>query len=433
MNGKLLTNRHRPWTIVFWFVLIGLATWSYGFNAIPLVGPIPLAEALIAYMVLVTLPIWWRLQKFNNYTKKYLRFCVFFSTIVIVRLFIDVPKYGFLAIRDAVSALYVWAIFPAIAVGYFMGTRKVNRYLDLFYWITTIWFMMYPWRGKIEQISPQVGITHPVPLFAFRTTAFVGVASFFWFFLASKNKARYIGAAMNIIALLFAESRGGYLSLLISGLLIIVLHPEVLPKWTKTGVFTAIIFMLIFPWLASLPGRHGVSPGVSTVVQQLGTLAGNEGPGAGSFQGRLTRWPNAVRKVLLKPGGPVFGIGLGEDLFGLVIEGGILVRKPHNDFLETWARLGLVGFLPFLGLLLTLTVMAIKISRYRLEWSWVLALQVSFLVRAFTQNAFGFAYTSVVYLSLLGVMSGALLRDFGLMRYPKKERSRDGAPHVVSW
>jgi len=266
-------------------------------------------------------------------------------------------------------------------------------------------------HSTLEQISPQVGITHPVPLFSFRTAAFLGVPAFFWFLCNRHGATRVIGAMLSLLVLLFKQSRGGYLALIFGVFGIIFLHPSRLPKWGKYIIVLGFFVLVISPFIGQVQGRLGVPVSVKTVIEQLGTLLGHEGPGAGSFQGRLTRWPQTVQKVLSEPFGPIFGIGFGPDLFGLVIEGGVIVRKPHNDFLELWARSGIFGLALYIGLLITFSIWTVRICRKDISLLWVLALHISFLFRTISQNALGFAYTIAVYLGLLGLALGAFLRS----------------------
>jgi len=122
--------------------------------------------------------------------------------------------------------------------------------------------------------------------------------------------------------------------------------------------------------------------------------------------------------VLAAPLGPLVGVGLGVDLFqGFSVSEGVMVRKPHNDFLEIWARTGIFGLLAWLGILVTLGLAALRGFRREARHAWVVALQVVLGITALSQPAFGFAYISVVYVGLTGLWLGAWLREEGLRRW----------------
>jgi len=156
----------RLWTHLLWTVIFGLTIWSYGFNNIPFVRPIPLVDAVIFLVVVLGFRYWWAFTG-TAIVRKLLIPLLFLLIVIFGRLIVDVPEFGLLAGRDALFAFELWVIFPAIALGYMLGEHKLNQKLFLLFCVAMVWYLLYPWRELIESISPVVGIQRPVPLFAY--------------------------------------------------------------------------------------------------------------------------------------------------------------------------------------------------------------------------------------------------------------------------
>ncbi|GBD39720.1 hypothetical protein HRbin37_02006 [bacterium HR37] len=398
------------WTYALWVAFFGLAVWSYGFNNVPLIRPLPLVDALVFFAVLAAFPHWWALRKEPEVRGLIILLSALLA-IVVLRLVVDIPQYGLLAVRDALFAFELWVILPAIALGYMLGENKVSRYLTWLFWLAIAWFLLYPWRDTLMSISPVFGIQRSVPLFAFTTAGFVSVPAFYWF-LYRRAKAGLLVLTATLLILLLVQSRGAYLAFILSAIILSIMQWKAITQWIKLATAGLAIGAVL--WLVgdSLTGRLGVPVGLNTVVVQLQTLAGKEGPGTGSFVHRLVAWPEVIHQVLSHPFGLVFGIGLGPDLFqGFTVGPDILVRKPHNDFLEIWARLGIFGLLAWVGILATLGWESFKGARRDARHAWILALQIILWIASFSQPAMGFAYITVVWAGLTGLWLGAQLRE----------------------
>ncbi len=420
----VLISVRNLWAYAIWVAIFGLAVWSYGFNNVPLIRPLPLADALIIFSVIFGFTRWWPLHRVTV-VRRLLFFLSALMFIVLLRLIVDIPSFGLLAVRDALFAFELWVLLPAIAMGVMLGERRLNRYLFWLFSITTAWFLLYPWRDVIVSISPVVGIQRPVPLFAFTTAGFLSVPAFFWFLWNRRGMIGVIGAVAALFILLLAQSRGAYLAFLGSVIVLYLLQPGGVKRWGRVMLVGAVVGVVLLLFGSSLTGRLGEPVGIDTVVKQMQTLVGEEGPGAGSFQHRLTAWPMVIRQVLSEPLGPVVGLGLGPDLFqGSIVGPDVLVRKPHNDYLEIWARIGVFGLLAWLGILIVLGLGAAKGARQSPRHGWILALQIMLWITNVGQPAMGFAYVVVVWAGLTGLWIGARLHEQGLV--PVKPPRRRG-------
>ncbi len=405
----LILYEKNIWKYGVFIPLLGLSLWSYGFNNIPLIRPLPLVDALAWFAVLSSLPLWWKLTKFPL-VKKFLVLLTLLTVVAIIRIIIDTPKYGLLAPRDALFVFELWTIFPAMLLGYKYGEKKVEKLIGILFIISTFWFLLYPLREFIIAISPIVGIQRPVPLFTFTTAGFLSIPAFFWF-LNRKGLLGILGTSATLIIILMVQSRGVYTAFFLSLILSFLIRPALIKKLKYLVISGIIVFSFVLILGNAITGRLGLGIGFNTIIEQLATLIGREGPGAGSFQFRLIAWLSLINQVLNNPLGPFIGLGLGKDLFlDFMVGPDVYVRKPHNDFLEIWARFGIVGLLPWLGILMLSFKTSLNRTIKNPDNLWVLALQITLLVTAIGQPAMAFAYITIVWVSLTGLWIGSQLR-----------------------
>jgi hypothetical protein len=184
------------------------------------------------------------------------------------------------------------------------------------------------------------------------------------------------------------------------------------------GTFVSIALVgvvLSFLTGAGVEGRHGPLT-TDFYTEHIRTLFGQQGPSAGTVTAREEWISRTIDRVSESPVYVFFGVGLGPDLaFGFqepTPEGRVLVRKPHDDFLEVFARTGLVGFVLFLWLLLTPLRAIVRGARGDQGptgrfCAWILAALVIFLGIAATQPLLAFPHGAVPTFFLLGMGAAA--------------------------
>jgi len=412
------TVHTRMWLTVMTVVIAGLVLLSWGFNNIPFPAgglAIPLVDVLLLYALVASFPLWWSATTQSHLGKRLLLLLCALAFVAAVRLALDIPRFGVVAGRDALYVLEAWAVLVGIAVGRAIGAARADRALALLWRLAVLFFLLFPLRDFLAELGPEVGVQRPIPLIQFTTAGFIAATSLFWFLQEQRRSAPFF-AGLSLLVLLMVQVRGQLLavaatfiigSLLRVGPLTSAVGGRGLPPVARRACIVIGTGLLVVALLPPIPGRLEEPVGLDTVTAQLKTLAGEEGPGSGSLEHRAETWPKVVDKVLDSRGGWLVGVGYGPDLFfGFTIDGDVEVRKPHNDFLEIWARTGLVGFLPWVALLGTLALWAFRAApRSRYGW-WLLALQISVLASALTQPAFAFAYIGLVYMFLMGLRIG---------------------------
>ncbi len=403
-------RRDMAWWDMLVFVVAGAYVLDYGFANIGVPGsiPVPLVD-LIALALLIRVG-----------TRRGFRWpgtlpfvlAAAFMGLTAVRLSVDQPTFGILAIRDATLGLELSFIF----IGYWaikeFGLTRFVRMLSIVFVVALAYFALFPFREAIYDASPVVGLQKPVPLFGNFVGGAVIPAAFFFFAIVRPFGARsYVLAAMALPLLALLQTRGLFLAVPAGIGLVWVLGRAQTGARVRRGLAAtlavgALALIVFFP-LAPDEGRLGeVSPGF--IVAHLATLSGREGPSAGTVDVRKEWFAKVTEKVDETPGGWAFGVGLGPDLaFGFEDGGGAAVRKPHNDYLEIYARYGLLGFVLFVSMLGAGSLRIVQAARRldglagRFLW-FALAQIVALALLSATQPFLAFPYGTVPLFVVLG-------------------------------
>jgi O-antigen ligase len=144
--------------------------------------------------------------------------------------------------------------------------------------------------------------------------------------------------AIILLSLLQSLSRGGYVALTAMGLFYMFRFLRL----RSIGLVLPAVFMVGVLWI-------GVS---EDVVARIGTMFGSQRELDRSIQGRLQQYERASSTFASNP---LIGIGVARsrvpEAWGGGIEGGAFVQTVHNTYLTIAAEQGLLGLLPFLGIL----------------------------------------------------------------------------------
>jgi O-antigen ligase len=408
-------------TVAVWLVLRGVRVWwdvlvltvggvyvlDYGFANIGVPGPV--AMPLVDLLGIGLLGYAATRPGFRWPSSAPFLLAGAFIGLTLLRVVNDYPTHGVLAIRDATLGLELIFLF----VGYWAieryGLERVLRALTIIFLIGLGYTMLYPFRDTIAAFSPVVGLQRPVPLVGSYVGNLVFVSAFFFFALVRPFGSRsYVIAALALPVMALVQLRGLYLAVPLAIVLVWGLARAQGSRMRKrlaatlgAGLALLVLFMPIAP-----EGRLGkVSP--KFLVAHLATLAGSSGAGAGSLEDRKEWFDNVIDEVESARLGWIVGVGLGPDLAAGAEHDGVLIRKPHNDYLEIFARYGLIGFVVFLALLGTTFGRLVSAARGTAgnegAFLWfAIAQGFVFCVIAATQPLLAFPYGTVPLFFVLG-------------------------------
>ncbi len=399
-------------------ILIGNMTLNYGFANIGVrAGPLPLPLTDVTLLAMVVWCFFYKVSLRDIGVPAF--FMIGILTLATVRLVADFPTYGNLAVRDYTTSMETTAIVVGFCAYRMYGLKWANRFWLIASLAVLSYAMLFPLESKMLTSGINVGLQQPVPLFG--NYAGMGAAAgtaFLYFMLRVKAPLSLILGAIALGTLMLFQARGIYLGVPMAILIVVVLgdrlKTRIWPKLLGTLAVGVVLLLLVTP--LGLKGRMGPVT-LSFVTSQFGTLFGQKGPGDGSYDDRL-KWLRTVReKQEAKPVSLVWGLGLGPDLTGGATGGVEFIRKPHNDYVEIFARFGFLGALlwaGFLGSLSWALWRGMKTEgRSRNERTfllWIIASLVLYLFISATQPQLAYAYGTLPVFVLFG-MGLALVRS----------------------
>jgi hypothetical protein len=407
-----------PWQVTAGTMFAGLFALSYGFNNLPFpAGPfrMPLVDVLLVALAVVSRATWSQHIRESREGRALRVAFVGLVAVAAVRLTMDVPRYGVLAVRDALYVVDVLAVFVGMALARSVSSERLRQSLQLMLCVSVTWFVLYPIHGALEMMSPVVGVQRAVPLAAFNSASWGGAIALLWF--TSRRRVNWACAALAAAAVLLAQSRTIYLSLPVAIAIAVWVARSSSGRVTQdhqrhfraSRVLLPLMLALVaFALLPPLPGRlAAVRP--QFIGEQIGTLFGKKGAGSGSLAAREQWWPSVLAKVRAAPSGEIVGVGFGPDLIGgFRSRGGADVRKPHNDLLEMFARTGILGLSAWLAVVGIAVAGVYRRARTGSDIArWALPACVVLLGHALTQPLFAFAYGGMTFWLLLGIGLGS--------------------------
>lgn len=388
--------------LIYGVMLLGKGWANLG---IPGAIPIPATEILFVPLAAVAL-----LNRRTRLDAKILLPLCLFAALVGIRLLFDYPVWRIFAIRDTTPALEAFILVIGYRAVMRDGVEPWIRRMRHLTIVVLIYGTVYPFVSSAGVTSPSVGLQRDAPLFDPTGVKFSVIAMSLYFWIFGKGWVRYgsLGLAMGLLAQY--QARSLYLMLPIA-ILVAGWATRSSMKTLVRIVPAVVIAGLLILW-ASANAIEGTEGPVSTdfLSSHLNTLTGAEGPNAKTIDARQDFLALTISEVAQNPGTLVVGLGLGPDLtFGQWIgKEGQLVRNPHNSYLETFARTGLLGFVLWMSVLLGCLIPIARRARSgsgpaERFCAWILAASVVYLGVAAVQPIMAFPYGAVPTFFLLGM------------------------------
>lgn len=180
------------------------------------------------------------------------------------------------------------------------------------------------------------------------------------------DKLLFVAIIINIIALHVLSARTGLMSFYAALVMILLRHTIITRKYKTLigGLFAMIAFPLVMYF--SVPS---VKNRIDNTFDDLNRYFNNDYVGYYSISGRFETWKVAIH---IFEDHPIFGVGSGDlqqDIESqYLIDGTRLMREEtlpncHNQYIETLAAHGIIGFAVFISILIFMFGMVKKLPR----------------------------------------------------------------------
>jgi O-antigen ligase len=408
-------------------LLYGVMILGKGWANLGIPGAVPIPATEIVFIPLAFLALRDRSTRLDS---RILLPLFLFATLVGIRLLFDYPEWRILAIRDTTPALEAFILVIGYRAVMRDGVESWYRRMGYIAAVVLIYGTVYPFFGNTELAGPTVGLQRDAPLYDPTGVKFSVIAMSLYFWISGKGWVRFASLGLAIGLLAQYQARTLYLMLPIAVLVAGWATRSSLKSLVRI-VPAVLIAVLIFAW-ASANAIQGTEGPVSAdfLTSHLSTLTGAEGPNAKTIEARQGFIVQTIDEVSQNPGTTLVGLGLGPDLtFGQWIgDQGQLVRNPHNSYLETFARTGLVGFVLWMWILLGCLIPIARRARSGSGVSerfcaWILAASVVYLGVAAAQPIMAFPYGAVPVFFILGM-------GVAVSKAPRPEETTDPPSEV---
>jgi hypothetical protein len=427
-SASVLLLRYRSEFVLAFFVL-GLLTIARTFSTYSL-GPIP-----VSLILLIVLGFSFRheialhLRESRN-GRWVLALWVLWSLWATVRLTLDTGTYGPLAARDALIAYSFSAYFLGAAVSIRYSPSQIVRGIRWMSLVASAYTWIYVFRAAL-----------PVSVMAGLDFSNVGVAGLALLALGLFGKGvwyRLVCLLSGFAAIVVSQGRTIYFAVPVVVLFYVLHRPRELSlgQWVfqcikRIGLVLlvacgAVAFLNLLGSSASIEGRLGGFT-VEDIYSQMTSVFSSSTVLSGSISDRDRWWTDIFNQMVSSGANAFGGLGLGSDLLhGFQAPDGTLVRKPHNDYLETAARFGIPSAVCLIAIVMVGAKPAIRAFRQGSEWAGLSAWWLAAAMTAFAQPYLAYPHGAMLMALVIGLFAKPKRRLFGDVSNAPADRSPMG-------
>ncbi|MBR0903883.1 O-antigen ligase [Bradyrhizobium liaoningense] len=397
---------------------------NLGFSLLrlPPVGPgVPIAEVVI---VLFALSLVYDARLFTAFARSApLLLLLAWWSLAAIHLAVEVPQFGFWAVRDAshyIETSYIWIGFCVASTPYFAAVFE--WFLSRTFAAAICMLLAYPFRNQLAEITPGIpsvsGYTASL-LFSYINASSAAMTGVFRMLVARRIYflSNLVAGVVLFVLVALVQARIVYLQIAIVILLLFFLKPQRLSKLALMVLIGTMSTFAILSLGIDMPGRLGQSFSWDFLVNHFAAIwGGGDDSVKDAAEGvdlRLYWLERVVEMVNSNPITSLFGLGYGEALTPFEGPDGDVVREPHNSFLSVYGRVGLVGFLLFLAIQIRIywTCVALlvraaqaKNARYLDFGQTILCFLLMNLMFCLVECGFEVSYVAVPYYFMVGVL-----------------------------
>lgn len=442
-----------PWPVrLMLSMILGQIILNYGFsNLVVGAGSVKFTVAELG-VVLGLLFLW---PKCLPILKQAPAFWICLAAIIVpptVHLYTGVRTYGMAAMRDILSVVdlvYFLGGMTVVSFGVMRGqwTLWRSRFLKTWIIVGLIYGCMAPFSQFIQAYSPRMqGYQQSLPILGYMVTSAItaiGAVTAWYAIPFVYPKAAWLRYPLMVLVFVgtlaavgMAQSRNLYVGLL--------MLPFILAFFGYRSAFAATLggVVMLVAALGTMEAFDVKIEGrlsqvtLSAVADRLLSISGEHGDsyGAHGVQQRLDWWTYSLNRWSASPDTVLFGVGYGMPLTNFISPGGddglgVVVREPHNSFISSLTRGGLVYFLLWGYVVFAPLLMAVRGARmkslspevgghYRGVAAWSVVMMVMILFQSLSEPHFETPSIAAMYYFLAGMALMEYLSITGRVKYP---------------
>lgn len=339
-----------------------------------------------------------------------------------IKLLIDVNKFGIFAFRDATFVLDIMFFILTVPL-LIVDSKYFERILIFFKYCSyycVIFIIFWFFKEKLQNLTPYITSISGAEsnlFFNFSTisTTCMLIAFFSYFFNENKNYKFFVFLFFLFFSIALSPKRMIYLWLICSLIFLIFINKDNISLFIKLFLIVILIqFLSIIGFNLPHPYLDELSFLQFLKLHTLSTIPFFNFENEYQFfentkstiDWRLDAWSSTLENVNKNYSSIIFGLPFGSSLTNFVNIDGLITREPHNLYLTTYARNGLLG--SFLTVLLHYKIIRVvylsfiitkkkKLTKYN---SFILFI-IIYLIFIYVGGGIAASILSVTYFSSL--------------------------------
>ncbi len=337
--------------------------------------PIFLSDILILLLLVATL-----FSRIKVIRKSKFTIYVVYLFLLLSKLIFSNWDYPLTLLRDFIPYFYIamaplvaWRIIPSNVV----ISQKIGRFLEYCIVAHAAWCLFSFYLPNFVTILPQISSSQQIHVFSIRPDFDAAMVSVFIAMVVLKRisvinlSVQRIFAVLGSSYILLQDNRASFISFSILMLISIRYRLSRLDNVLKRASVRILVLSCV---CLALIGISQLTIGQKFIgTTQLISKESSSMVGAGTASARLAAWTQVMNYLDSSPQRVFFGVGFGPDylqdsgalraLVNSEVGSRTMPRQPHNYWLNTYARLGILG-LGILGLIFAQCLrLAIRILR----------------------------------------------------------------------
>jgi hypothetical protein len=287
-----------------------------------------------------------------------------------VRLPLDLGEYGVLALRDFALVYYALFFFVAQDLGSRAGSLSVLRRF-----LTAAFVVLIPvviCNAARPDLLASILTWNQIPLIFHKSDLIATslVAGFFWLWTRWDSSRRILwligaGASLLLVGVMASPRAAMFADAVVTALFLMKGRWRILAFQAgvvAAGSAVALLVMLAMGKDLKTSAPYSMYEHAVSIFDTSGTgvyVNGESGDPGDNNRFRIVWWKDVLDEV--STSGPVLGLGFGHDLlarfladYGLVADEEFAARSPHCVFVTVAGRMGLVGSLAWLAVVVSI-------------------------------------------------------------------------------
>lgn len=374
---KIYKINNNLFFIIFFLTFLGfysvlLVGINFGFSDISRYLTIPMRMLIGLSLIVIFL---------LNYKKRvsHLKYFLFFSFLYFTRIFIDIlfDEFFYISYLELVFYFILLCLIPFVSISKFDFSKLEFHKLFLVFLLSALIFSSLAvffygrFLGEVRRLSTNIvgeDVISPLTL-SYCSSLIIGISAIYIVYNKSTKLIKFLSLLailLSLIPFFLGASRGGIIALFFPFILL------ALSRLTIKNFLKYFVLFLILVSVIVILDDYFQSGLLDRFIFTTEAIESGD-----TSDIRIYIWKSSLSQFF---NNPLFGDKLNTDAIN---------HYPHNIFIEVLQTTGLLGFFPFIILVIKGIKVSMRVFKHNPQYSW--------LVFIFLQSLFQFMFSGALY------------------------------------